>query len=129
MGGKLNSRYVDLEYCDNIVKARYAEELEVNIAVAIELIQLRKEVSQNENCLLFIDARNIKSISKEARSYVSSKEGQQNLKATAILTTSNFVKLLSNFLIRIDLKKESSTMPIKLFTTEKDAIAWLKQYE
>lgn len=126
---ELNSDIVDLEYAEKVVIARYKEGLSVDLEVAKRLIELRKEVSDNEECLLYIDARNLVSITKEARKYVASDEGQENLKATAILTDSSFLRILSNFLIRIDLKKESSRLPIKMFKSESEALNWLKQFK
>lgn len=129
MGKELNTDIVDLCYEENIVIARYKEGLAVDLDVAKQLIKQRKEVSNNEKCLLFIDARNLVSITKKARDYVSSDEGQENLKATAILTDSNFLRILSNFLIRIDLKKKSSDLPIRMFKSEKEALDWLNQFK
>lgn len=129
MKNKLSSRNVRLEYYDNILMVSCREELEIDIDVVQEMTRLRKEISQGESCIACFDARNVRSISKEAREYASSNEGQEDVKAMAVLTDSHFTKLLSNFLIKIDFKKNDSKMPIKLFTTKEDALSWLKRYE
>lgn len=126
---QLSNQYVELEYKSGIVIARYKSNLNINLEVARNLIKARKEVSDYNECKLYIDARNIKSISKEAREYVASKEGEEYLKATAILTNSNFVRILSNFLIRIDLRNSNSKLPIKLFSDEQDALNWLQNFK
>jgi hypothetical protein len=65
-------------------------------------------------------------IEKEARQYLGSDEGVRGLKAGAIVTKSVFSTYLANIFIRISIIK--TRVPMRLFTSEKEAVKWLKQF-
>ena len=67
--------------------------------------------------------KGVKSITKEAREYLA-EEGTRLVKAGAIIIGSPLNKMLGNIFLTINNPK----VPTKLFTDEKEAKEWLRQY-
>ncbi len=73
---------------------------------------------------LLIDSRNIKSITKEARDHFSIQNRETNITSFAVLIDSPLSRIIGNFFMGLN----KPSIPAKLFTNEKEAIEWLKQY-
>ena len=71
---------------------------------------------------LLVDQNQIKSIPKEARSYFGAADRNRNANFIAILIDSPVSRMIGNFFIGLD----KPTAPTKLFTSENEAIEWLK---
>jgi len=71
-----------------------------------------------------IDARNVKSITKEARDYLASAEGTRYVTAAGLLLESYLGKIMGNFFLQIN----KPSLPTKMFSNKKEAIEWLTQY-
>jgi len=69
------------------------------------------------------DMRAVKGMSKEARKVTAADAKDANFHAVAALINSGVSKILGNFVIRLN-KHEH---PVKMFTNEAEAIAWLKK--
>ncbi len=68
------------------------------------------------------DSRQVTYHSKEVREFYASREMGDHISAMAVLVESFATKLIGNFFIRVN----KPHFPTKLFTDEKEAIAWLK---
>jgi hypothetical protein len=88
-------------------------------------VQKRLEASKGISYPLLIDARNVQSITKEARDYFASEEGVSLLLASALILDSVLGKFLGNFFLQINKPKT----PLKLFIDEKEAFKWLQQFK
>lgn len=97
---------------------------EVDLEAAIACVKMRLDTSQGVSYPSFIDVRAVKSISKEARDYFASDEGSKDLVASAFLIDSVIGKFTGNFFLQINKPK----IPLKLFTTESEALKWLQQF-
>ena len=73
---------------------------------------------------LLVDTRNIHSISKEARDHFSMRERKGNVNSIAILIHSPLSKIIGNFFMGLN----KPTVPTKLFTDQRTAMAWLKTF-
>ena len=73
---------------------------------------------------LFIDMRNLKSFDRGARQYFSGEEATQTVRALAIFVGSPVSRVSGNFYLGIS----SPQTPTRLFTTEGEALEWLKEY-
>lgn len=104
--GKFKVKVFDLEAAKIAVKSR----LEISNGVAYPTLA---------------DARGVTSISKEARDYFASPEGTVLLLASALLLDSVLNRFLGNFFLQIN----KPTIPLKLFTEEKEALKWLQQFK
>ena len=66
----------------------------------------------------------IKGIDREARIYYSSQEATRMMNALALLVDSPVSRVLANFFIGL----YKPPVPTKLFTSEEEAVAWLKNF-
>ena len=91
---------------------------------AKEAVQTALSITKGKPVPLLIDMRDLQKISLEARKYYSNVGGKKVAKGLALLIGSSVSKIIGNFFIGLD-KQE---IPTKLFTQEKEAILWLKQF-
>ena len=73
---------------------------------------------------LLVDTRLIASISKAARDHFSMRERKPNVNSIAILIQSPLSRIIGNFFMGLN----KPTVPTKLFTDQRTAIAWLKTF-
>ena len=72
---------------------------------------------------LLIDARGIKSISRDARNFFTTNGRQTNTLAFAIIIDSSVSKVVGNFFLGIN----KPAVPTKLFLDELNAVKWLSK--
>ena len=98
-----------------------AGRLELGDAVAgIEFLIQHKATSK---VLVLVDARELNSISKEARRYYSTDSTVEELHAALAFLVSSAV---SRMVVRFFVKLTSMPVPIEIFTDEDHAIEWLR---
>ena len=110
---------------DGILYWRYVSGAEVTVDVArAEIAEtMRLVVEHGKGKLPFvIDIRNIRSITREAREYLASAEASEPLTAVGLLTTSPISRVIGNFFLGLNRPPH----PIRMFTSEEDAVAWLR---
>ncbi len=73
---------------------------------------------------LLIDARGIKSITRDARNFFTTNGRKTNTLAFAILIDSSVSKVVGNFFLGIN----KPAVPTKLFSDEDSAVEWLKKF-
>lgn len=121
---RLHEDRVDLEFIDHVLVARYKAGPTINLAMAREILKQRLEFTDfKEVPVLVIDAGAV-TMDKSARDFLSSPAGTQGIKASAIISTSMVNSMLVNFILRIS----KPNMPVRMFTSQPEAIAWLKTY-
>lgn len=103
--------------------ARYADNLFMTLDVAKACVEARIFFSAGESYPLLIDMTGIKSITTDARAYMAS-VGAIYVKAGALITRSAISRTIGNIFLKID----RPPVPVKLFTSEKKARMWLKQF-
>jgi hypothetical protein len=96
------------------------EDAEANVAVITK-------ISGGMRRPCFIDARRRKSASRDARMYYVKKFPDVTT-AVAILQDSPAVKVFVNFMLGLNKTINQGKFPARLFTSEKEAIEWLKKY-
>lgn len=109
---------------DNIIHAVIAEKAELNLEDAIENMKIIDEIANGISKVVLSDIRLAKSATKEHRDYFTTKEVSQKTTASALLVKSPLSKVIGNLFLKI-------TKPhyrLRIFTTEKEAILWLKKY-
>jgi hypothetical protein len=120
---KLVTPYITLWFQDGILRGRYAEDLDVSLDIAKELVESRITYSEGKTCPLLIDMKGIKSATPEAREYLAT-IGATHVKAGALIVGSKMNMALGNIFLMID----KPLVPTRLFTDEERAIGWLRQY-
>ncbi|MFT6923510.1 MAG: hypothetical protein ACJA1C_002525 [Crocinitomicaceae bacterium] len=93
-----------------------------DLDTAIENIAIAKNFLENKKGVMMVDISGCLGTSLEARKYYSSSETGQHFYACAIVVNSAVSRVIGNFLIRIN----KVTIPVELFTSQEDAIQWLK---
>lgn len=124
--GVMEDKIVTFNFEEEILVGAYRPGLEIDLNIAKQIIKERKSLMENPPYLILLDARGLKSINREAREYLSSKESYEGVLAGALLADSVFTTYLANFFLKVTSKKD--TAPIKLFTKKHKAIKWLKAF-
>ena len=97
---------------------------EVTLEDAQEAVAAYHAASRGKKRPLLTDARNVKSTDRPARVYSASEAVGSVASAVAILIDSPLGKVLGNFFMRVSKPR----YPSRLFTSEEEAMNWLKSY-
>jgi hypothetical protein len=106
---------------DGIVRLTWIPNAEITLAAAKESVAAVETLSQGKVRPLLVDMRSAKSIDREARAYYGS-PGMKAANAIALLADSAVSQVLANFFLRIN----KPTIPTQMFTSETEALKWLK---
>lgn len=109
---------------DGIVRSVVKKNAEVTLADAKENTVAVATFYYGKKYPLIIDARGVKSISKEARDHFSLRGRESVVNAFAIIISSPLSRIIGNFFMGLN----KPTVPMRLFENEKDAIKWLKPF-
>jgi hypothetical protein len=95
----------------------------VSLEAARKIVEDRVRFQKQQDFPIYCDIRGMKSADKEARNYLA-KEGSSYARAVAVVVDSPMSKIIGN--IYLGLNKPIT--PSRLFTDQKDAIEYLKQF-
>ena len=99
------------------------KEIEIfDLDIAKACVNDRLEFTGENFYPCLVDVVKVGSMTKEARDYFA-KEGSEYLTACAIVVSSAFLKMLTNFYIMVN-KPET---PTRMFTDRESALEWLNQ--
>jgi len=116
---KLNEIWIDNE---GILRVKAVAEGEMDLEEAIECFSVYKKLGcDKKKVLQLIDLSIYVTITKEAREYVDTM-GPKFFITSAILSDSLPVRILVNFFVKFFQPK----VPIKMFSTETEALEWLR---
>jgi hypothetical protein len=118
------NNYITTYMENEFLVAVYKPNLIIDLAVAKETVHARKKVGNGIDRLVYVDIRNLKSVTDEARDWLGTIEANQYIKAMAIHTNNPIQNLLANFYLMFS----KPPMPTKLFTDKDKALRWLKLY-
>ena len=96
----------------------------VDLELAKMSVSLRLKATNCSPCKLYLDPKNVKSMTKEARDYYTSDEAMQLADAAAVLSTSMITKLIATFFLSFN----KPPKPFKIFTSKEKAFEWLKGF-
>jgi hypothetical protein len=91
---------------------------------AKEVIATISRINHQKPVPVFVDMRLAREIDRETREYFSSNEGLLVTKALALLVESSVSKIMANIFINFS----KPAVPTRLFTSEDEAVAWLKTF-
>jgi hypothetical protein len=112
--------WIDPEGILRFVTLPVAQELED----AVENVRVSRELGSGVPRPGLLDSREAISISREARSYYAGPENARVLSAVAILVGSPLSRVIGNFFIGLN----RTSFPSRLFTSEEQALAWLRSF-
>ncbi|MBI1800621.1 MAG: STAS/SEC14 domain-containing protein [Chloroflexi bacterium] len=108
---------------DGIVRQIWAPQAEISLAQAKESVAAIVRLTHGEYIPLLVDMRRTKFVDREARAYYAS-PASRITKAVALLVSSPVSRVLANFFLGLHTPK----VPIKMFTSETEALKWLKRF-
>ncbi len=87
--------------------------------------RLISEMSGPEKVPILVDLNLVKSVCRESRMYYAGTEAEKIFKVAALLVGTQMSRVLGNFFIGLN----KPVVPVKLFTSEKEALKWLKGFD
>jgi hypothetical protein len=96
----------------------------LDISLAQKLLEQRLNVSAGKSYPALLDYSNLQYVTKEARQFLSGKQGEQGIVAAAIITPNILARVLLNSFVAL----YKVSIPVKLFENETSALKWLKQF-
>ena len=96
----------------------------IDLDVSKEEIAAYAVLCKNEVRPLLVDIRNVKSVTGEARSHLAGEEGAKVTRAIALLIGSPLSRIMGNFFLGLN----KPSFPSKLFTSEEEALIWLRGF-
>lgn len=109
---------------DGIGRLHYAPNAELTLKDAREVIAAYDTMRQDKRLPLLIDASKMRSFSRESRLHFTSDEVANSISACGIIVGTPVSKVLGNFYLGLSNPK----LPSRLFTSEDEALAWLKRF-
>lgn len=121
-----NSEYYRFHFKDGIFFGTYIGG-PITLDLAKEIVRKRLELTNGEKVLAIANVEEVAGIDRDARNYLSSAEGTKGIVAGAIITDSAFNKHMANFFMKISFSK--ALIPGKVFSSEDEAISWLRKFK
>ena len=120
---QIENDFIKLWIEEGIVYGKYKPNIIVDLKAAKKIAEDRITLSKGKDypTLGYLD--DLANVNKEARDFFSTGDGIRNMKKLALLTRSPISKMLGNFWLQIS----KPVLPSRLFTSEEDAIRWLKE--
>jgi hypothetical protein len=109
---------------EGIVHARLKPHIELDLADAEEAIRAITTVSRGARRPVFVDMTAIKFMSRDARMYFAGPETANVESAAALLVRSPLTRAIGNFFLGLN----KPLFPTRLFTSESEALAWLRGF-
>ena len=107
-----------------IIHYRILPEAEVTIEDTKGYVEIQKKLTEGIKIPLLADIRGVKSITREARAYLSGEEAAALTFACALIIGSPVSRVIGNFFLGLN----KPVYPTRLFTSEEKAIKWLKEF-
>jgi hypothetical protein len=113
-----------MEEDNDILISSYQPKLNVDIAIARELVSSRLEYANGKSKYTLIDFTNVGSATKEARDFMNSPDGGlKGVLGGAFLANNAVAALFINLFLKIN----KPPVPARFFTSKEDALTWLKK--
>ena len=109
---------------DGIIHIEYLPGAELALENVKEEEAAAAKLANGKRFPILVDSRNLRSLSKEGRAYIEGEGGAKVSIATAVLITTPIGRIIGNFFMSIN----RPIYPVKLFTSEDEAIEWLRRY-
>jgi len=110
---------------NGILYGQFSPNVIIDLEIAKITIEARLNICEGKDYLFLCDMSHVKSVTKEAREYLSTDVGIKGITAGALIIDSTVSRVIGNFFLSINKPK----VPAKLFTNKEDAIRWLQQFQ
>ena len=109
---------------DGILRFIYSPGTEVTLTDTKENVAVASKIIKGKRLPALTDFRGLKSMTREARVYYSGEEVAKYVNAGAVVIGSPVSRIIGNFFMGLN----KSIIPNRLFTSESQAIEWLKGF-
>lgn len=109
---------------DGICRTKTKPQAEITLKEAIENSTAVSSLYKNKKFPLLVDARNVKTMAKEARKHFSTNDRETRITSMAIMVKSPLSRVVGNFFMGLNKPK----IPARLFDDENAAVEWLKTH-
>ena len=109
---------------DGIVRIIHVPGAQVTLEDVKETMAAYLKIYQEKKRPLLVDTKLMRSFAREARQYYASDEAAKVASAAAIIVGTPVSRVLGNFYIGIS----NPHLPSRLFSSESEALEWLKGY-
>lgn len=109
---------------DGIARTKVKPHIDITLNHALENTEAVSALNIDKKFPILIDARGIKSMSREAREHFSGNGREVSTIAFGIIIKSPLSRVIGNFFLGVN----KPSVPTRLFDNEQDAVDWLKQY-
>ncbi len=109
---------------DGIARTVVKPQAEIELDDAIENSKAVNSLYQGVKFPLLVDSRAVKSMSMEARKYLSVNNRSTNISSFAVVVSSPLSRIVVNFFFKL----QRTGVPARVFTNEQLAMDWLRQF-
>ncbi len=109
---------------DGIARIIHVANAEVTLEDAKETMAAYLKLNQGKRRPLFIDTKTMKSMSRETRKFYAGAEAAKVASAAGIIVGTPVSRVLGNFYLGLS----NPHLPSRLFTSDAEALEWLKGY-
>lgn len=109
---------------EGIFRARSKPKAEITLEHAQDIIRQIAKVNAGARRPILVDLTGARSISRDARQYFAGPETAKVESAAALLVHSPLSRVLGNFFMGMN----KALTPTRLFTSEPEALAWLRGF-
>ena len=109
---------------DGILRIKILEGAHVTIQKSKKYFETSKQLLGSKKALILVDGSAKFTITKEAKMYGVGKEVAENRIAVAFVTNS----LVNNVMVNCYIKLYKPVVPTQLFSSEENALKWLKTF-
>ena len=109
---------------DEVGRVVFLPDVEVTVDGAKKHFEACEKLAKGKRHPVLVDLRNIKSVDHQARKYLAGDVATKLTKASAVLVGSPVSRVIGNFFIGLN----KPPYPIKLFTSEPEAMEWLRRF-
>lgn len=109
---------------DDIVRAKVKDHVIVTLEYAREMTDTLLKISPDASRPLLVHLGKVKYITKEAREHFKGGKRKPTAPAVALIIETSLSVIIGNFYIGLN----KPHVPTRLFTNEKSAVRWLKNF-
>ena len=107
---------------DGIVRVKVKPNIQITLQDAQAVIRAVSGVCGGKRCPALVDMRGLIALDREARLYFAGEETAKAEAAAALIIESPLSRAIGNFFMGLN----KPLIPTRLFTSEAEALAWLK---
>ena len=109
---------------NGIIRQNVVPGTDFTLQDAQETITVMSKLSEGKAYPILVDLTGLKSITREARHYFGEEITSHEARAVALLFSSVITQVIGNFFLRFNNPK----VPIKLFSSETQALTWVREF-